>query len=66
MDARQFKPGDRVRLTHMEDPYRKDVPIGITGTVTGIAPPPINVLDGDWDGNFHLNPCLDVDRVTKL
>lgn len=66
MNARQFKPGDRIRLVRMDDPYRKDVPIGITGTVTSVAPPPINVLNVDWDNGFGLNPCLDTDLVEKI
>ena len=65
-NANSFSVGDRIRLEKMDDPYRDDVPIGMEGTVTGIAGPPLNMLDVDWDGDFHLNPCLDVDRVARI
>lgn len=65
-DARRFHEGDRIRLIYMPDRYRKDIPLGITGTVTQVAPPPINVLTVDWDTDFYLNPCLDEDRVEKI
>lgn len=65
MDARMFSVGDRVRLVSMDDPY-VDAPVGIEGTVVGVCPPPINVLDIDWDCGFSLNPCLDVDKVLKV
>lgn len=65
MDARDFERGDRIRLVSMDDPYR-EAPIEMLGTVLGVCPPPINVLDVDWDGDFNLNPCLDVDIVKKV
>lgn len=65
MDATMFEIGDRVRLVKMDDPYRPDIPIGMEGTVIGVAPKPINSLTVDWDGNFRLNPCLDSDIVEK-
>jgi hypothetical protein len=65
-DARNFKPGDRVRLVDMSDPYRDDIPIGTIGTVRSITPPPINVLNVEWDCGFSLNPCLDEDRVERI
>ena len=65
MDAAQFAVGERIKLVSMEDPY-VEVPIGITGTITGIAPKPVNILNVDWDGNFGLNPCLDVDVVSSI
>jgi hypothetical protein len=64
-DATRFRVGDRVRLIEMDDPYHKNIPIGVTGTVTGVTPPPINVLNVRWDDGFALNPCLDVDRVAR-
>lgn len=65
MDASGYRVGDRVRLVSMDDPYRQ-ADVGILGTVTGVAPKPINVLDVDWDDGFGLNPCLDVDVVQKV
>ena len=65
MDATMFKPGDRVRLIKMEDPYR-EAPIGIEGTVLAVAGKPINVVTVDWDGDFSLNPCLDEDIIVKV
>ena len=65
-NASNFAVGDRIRLVEMWDPYRDDIPIGIEGTVTGTVPPPMNMLNVDWDGDFNLNPCLDVDRVAKV
>jgi len=65
MDARDFKVGDRVRLVYMDDEYR-GVLGGNVGTVTGTVPPPINVLDVDWDDGLSLNPCLDVDIVEVI
>lgn len=66
MDASRYHEGDRIRLVCMDDPYRKDIPLGITGTVVSVCPKPINVLNVDWDGNFNLNPCLDVDIVERI
>jgi len=65
MDATVFRRGDRVRLVRMDDPYREDIPIGAIGTVMGVCPKPINVLNVEWDNGFSLNPCLDVDVVEK-
>ncbi len=65
MDATNFEVGDRVLLVRMDDPYR-NAPIGATGTVTGVCPKPINVLNVKWDCGFGLNPCLDVDVVEKV
>ena len=65
MDARMFKKGDRVRLDAMDDPFAK-APIGALGTVTGTCPPPINVVNVEWDCGFGLNPCLDVDRISRV
>lgn len=61
-DARRFQPGDRVRLVKMNDPYVA-APEHTVGTVTAVAPPPINVLCVKWDNGFGLNPCLDEDVV---
>ena len=66
LDARMFQEGDRVRLVRMDDPYRDDIPIGCEGTVLSIAPPPINVLNVQWDNGFPLNPCLDTDIVARV
>ena len=65
MNATSFKPGDRIKLVSMNDPYR-DAPIGAKGTVLSVCPPPINTLDVDWDNGFGLNPCLDEDIVAKI
>lgn len=65
MDAADFRPGDRVELIRMSDPYVK-VPAGALGTVVGIAPRPINVLNVEWDNGCGLNPCLDEDEVRKI
>lgn len=65
-DASMFRIGDRVRLVSMNDPYRPDAPIGAEGTVLGVAPPPVNVLNVEWDCGFPLNPCLDVDAVERI
>ena len=65
-DAAYFKAGDRVKLVKMDDPYRKNVPIGIEGTVVSVAPKPVNVVNVDWDGGFDLNPCLDVDAIKRV
>lgn len=64
-NAAYFKVGDRVELVFMDDPY-VDAPSGVHGTVLGVAPPPINVLDVAWDNGFSLNPCLDVDVVRMV
>ena len=66
MDASSYNAGDRIRLVCMDDPYREDIPIGIVGTVMGVCPKPINVLNVKWDGDFSLNPCLDVDIVERV
>lgn len=66
MNATDFKPGDRVKLVKMDDPYRKDVPIGMLGTVVDTCPPPLNVVDVRWDNGFSLNPCLDLDVIVKV
>lgn len=65
MDASRFEVGDRVRLVCMDDPYA-GVLSGNVGTVVGVAPKPINVLDVEWDDGLSLNPCLDVDIVEKI
>lgn len=65
MDASKYKVGDRIRLVCMDDPFigsQKDH----VGTVTGVCPRPINVLNVKWDNGFNLNPCLDVDVVEKI
>lgn len=62
MDATFFRKGDRVRLVRMADPY-DPVPAGSLGTVTGTCPPPINVVDVDWDCGRGLNACLDEDVI---
>lgn len=64
-NSEMFKPGDRVRLVSMNDPYR-EAPIGIEGTVVSSAPRPINVVNVDWDNGFGLNPCLDEDVIEKI
>lgn len=65
-NAADFKPGERVRLVKMNDPYRKDVPIGAEGTVISTAPKPVNVVNVKWDdAGFNLNPCLDVDVIER-
>ena len=65
-DARNYREGDRVKLVRMHDEYRSDIPIGVIGTVVGIAPPPVNCLNVAWDNGFGLNPCLDADAVSKV
>lgn len=65
MDATEFKIGDKVKLVAMDEPSA-EAHIGAIGTVTGIAPKPINVLNVDWNDGFGLNPCLDADMVTKV
>lgn len=65
MNAKDFKKGDRVRLVSMDDPHRK-APVGALGTVLGICPPPVNVVNVAWDDGFGLNPCLDVDVIAKV
>lgn len=65
MDASMYKVGDRVRLVCMDDPYRGTFKDNV-GTVVGVCPKPINVLDVRWDDGFGLNPCLDVDIVEKI
>ena len=66
LNAEAFFPGDRVKLIAMSDPYRDDVPIGVEGTVLSVAPPPINVVNVEWDDGFSLNPCLDEDIIVKV
>lgn len=66
MKATDFKPGDRVVLLKMDDPHRRDVPLGARGTVTSTAPEPVNVAGVRWDSGFHLNPCLDEDIIAKV
>ena len=65
MDARNYREGDRVRLVCMDDEYSGHHE-GHVGTVVGICPPPINVLNVRWDDGFGLNPCLDVDVVQRI
>lgn len=66
MKATDFKPGDRVKLVHMKDPYRFDIPHGALGTVMSTCPEPINTVTVDWDCGFSLNPCLDCDIIVKV
>ena len=63
-DASKYRCGDRIRLLRMDDPYVQ-AQSGILGTVIGVCPKPINVLNVVWDNGFGLNPCLDVDVVEK-
>ena len=60
-----FKCGDRIRLVSMYDKY-EGFKSGQTGTVLSVAPKPVNVLNVEWDEDFFLNPCLDVDVVKKI
>ena len=65
MDARRFKEGDRIRLISMrDDPC--PVAEGTLGTVTGVCPPPINVVYVEWDDGRTLNVCPDVDEVVVV
>jgi len=64
-DATAFSVGSRVRLVRMDDPWAK-APEGTVGTVVGVAPKPVNVLNVRWDNGFHLNPCLDEDVVVLV
>lgn len=63
--AADFKAGDRVRLVEMDDPLRI-APIGAEGTVTSVAPKPVNVVNVAWDDGFGLNPCLDADVIERI
>ena len=65
LKATDFKPGDRVRLVSMNDPYRI-TPVGIEGAVISAVGNLINVVNVDWDDGFGLSPCLDEDVIAKV
>jgi hypothetical protein len=47
----EFKPGDRVRLIHMEDPYTK-IPTGTEGTVRYVDD--CATIHVNWDNGSSL------------
>lgn len=60
-----WQAGDRVEMVLCMDPYAP-IEAGDVGTVTGYAPPPINVLNVDWDSGRTLGVALDEDVVRKV
>ncbi len=59
---KQYSPGVRVELLHMDDP---SAPLtGTKGTVMGVDD--IGDLMVNWDNGSHLNVIFGKDRVRKI
>ena len=60
------KPNQRIRLTHIDDPYTRLSP-GSEGTVTGYSNDPYGFLmDVKWDNNSNLSLIIDEDKWEVL
>ena len=62
---REFPPGTRVELTHMNDPWPGRLREGCLGTVTGVDD--IGTIHVDWDCGSRLGVVFGADscRVKK-
>jgi len=60
----QFPAGVRVRLVHMDDPYRPDLVAGTEGTVTGVDD--AGTIHVRWDCNSSLGVVYGVDKCERI
>ena len=65
MTWKDFAVGDRIEMVFCGDPYAPIAPRE-RGTVTNVAPPPINTLSVSWDNGRTLGVALDEDVVRKV
>ncbi len=56
---KHYRPGARVKLIRMNDPYRPDLKVGATGTVTAVDD--IGTIHVMWDCGFSLGIVYGVD-----
>lgn len=59
----EYPCGCRVRLLHMDDPYR-DIPEGTEGTVEGVDD--TGTVHVAWDTGSHLGVVYGEDRCEKI
>ena len=59
-----YKPGVRVKLIHMDDPYRPDLKAGALGTV--IAVDDIGTVHIDWDNGSGLGAAYGADVIRRI
>lgn len=59
-----YRPGVRVKLMHMEDPYRPDLKAGVLGTV--IAVDDIGTIHVAWDGGSSLGVVYGADTCAVM
>lgn len=59
-----YKPGARVKLTHMDDPYRPDLKAGTLGTV--IAVDDVGTIHVAWDCGSSLGVVYGADACAAM
>lgn len=59
-----YKPGVRVKLIHMDDPYRPDLKEGTLGAV--IAVDDVGTIHVTWDGGSSLGVVYGVDACAAV
>lgn len=59
----EYPKGSRVRLLHMDDPYR-DIPVGTGGTVEGVDD--TGTIHVAWDTGNHLGIVYGEDSCEKI
>lgn len=60
----QYPKGCRMKLIHMNDPYRPDLKEGALGTVIGVDD--IGTIHVAWDFGSSLGVVLGVDFCTRI
>ena len=60
----QYPKGCRVRLNHMNDPYRPDLKVGALGTVLHVDD--IGTIHVSWDCGSSLGVVLGEDSCTRI
>lgn len=60
----RYKPGARVKLMHIDDPYRPDLKAGTLGTV--IAVDDIGTIHVAWDGGSSLGVVYGADACAVV
>lgn len=61
---KQYPKGCRVKLIHMNDPYRPDLKEGTLGTVIGVDD--IGTIHVAWDCGSSLGVVLGEDSCTRI
>ena len=59
-----YRPGYRVRLTRMDDPYRPDLKPGTLGTVIGVDD--MGTIHVQWECGSSLGVLYSIDRCEVI